>query len=423
MSGIRTTTLKNGLRIVTDSVESMYSAALGIWTGVGTRHEDPAENGVAHMVEHMLFKGTEKRGPLQIAEEIEAVGGSMNAYTSREITSYHVHLLKDDINLGTEVLCDMYLNATLPQHEIEREREVILQEIGMSNDTPDDLVFDHYFETAYPGQSMGAPILGREANVENMTHAMLAGHINKFYTPARTVLSAAGAIDHDEFVDSVAALMNTLPQDNLSAPVPASYKGGEIRTERALEQAHVILGFQGLDRFDPDYYTVQALSTILGGGMSSRLFHEIREKRGLVYSIFSFHAGHQDDGLFGVYAGTGPDKLTEIMPVICDELLKSGDDVREEELARAKAQLKASALMGRESMMTRADQHAKHMLYRDKVFNLEDQIARIDAVDLAGIARVSKRVFSSEPTLAALGPVKSLEPFDTIKNRMGQARA
>lgn len=418
MSGIQVTTLENGLRIVTDSVESMHSTALGIWTGVGTRHEDPAENGVAHMVEHMLFKGTKTRGPLQIAEEIETVGGSMNAYTSREITSYHVHMLKDDVDLGMEILADMYLNSTLPQEEIERERQVIVQEIGMSNDTPDDLVFDHYFETAYPDQSMGAPILGRVHNIERMTREMLEGYIEKFYTPGHTVISAAGAIDHDRFVAKVENLMAHMPSGRPKTEKPAAYKGGEMRVRRDLEQAHIILGFQGLNRFDPEYYAAQALSTLLGGGMSSRLFQEIREKRGLVYSIFSFHSGYQDDGLFGVYAGTGPENLAEIIPVICDELLKTDSDVRESELNRAKAQLKAGLLMGRESMTTRADQQAKHMLFRNEVFNLDERIATIESVDLATIGQVAKRIFTSSPTLAALGPVESLESFESIKRRL-----
>lgn len=421
MSEIRTTTLANGLRVVTDNVESMYTTALGIWAGVGTRHEDPAENGVAHMVEHMLFKGTKNRSALQITEEIETAGGSMNAYTSREVTSYYVHMLKEDAGLGLEIMADMYLNSILPEEEIERERQVIIQEIGMNNDTPDDLVFDHYFETAYPGQSMGAPILGRVHNIEGMTLPMMEGYIRRFYTPAQTVVSAAGAVDHDEFAAMVDGLMGGMAPASPENGARAAYKGGDIRVQRDLEQAHVVLGFHGVDRLDPDYQAVQALSVLLGGGMSSRLFQEIREKRGLVYSIFSFHSGYQDDGLFGVYAGTGPDKLTEIVPVICDELLKVGPGAREDELARAKAQLKAGLLMGRESMATRADQQAKHMLFQNRAFDPEARIAAIEAVDLAAIERVSKRIFSSPPTLAALGPIESLESFESVRARLSGA--
>jgi predicted Zn-dependent peptidase len=415
---IQTTTLKNGLRIITDHVPSMHSAALGIWVGVGTRHENLAQNGVAHMVEHMLFKGTKTRSALQIAEELENVGGSMNAYTSRELTSYHVHLLAEDAAHGLNVMADMYLNSTLPDDEIQREREVILQEIGMTNDTPDDLVFDIFSETAYPDQALGAPILGRSANIENMSKGDLQTYIDQFYTPANTVVSAAGGIDHDAFVNQIETLFAHRPSSKPSNYKDAVYQGGETRLVKDLEQSHFILGFQGLGRLDEDYYAAQILSTILGSGMSSRLFQEVREKRGLVYSIFSYHSGYQDDGQFGIYAGTGPEKLDEIIPVICDEVLKVGSDVSEEELARAKAQLKAGMLMGRESMMTRADQQAKYLLFRDRAFDLDALIAAIDKVDRAAIKRVADKIFTSRPTLAALGPLDKLEDYGRIEERL-----
>ncbi|MEZ5814635.1 MAG: pitrilysin family protein [Alphaproteobacteria bacterium] len=415
---IQTTTLPNGLRIITDHVPSMHSAALGIWVGVGTRHENLAQNGVAHMVEHMLFKGTKTRSALQIAEELENVGGSMNAYTSRELTSYHVHLLAKDAAHGLDVMADMYLNSTLPDDEIEREREVILQEIGMTNDTPDDLVFDIFSETAYPDQALGAPILGRAHNIENMSKDNLQTYIDRFYTPANTVVSAAGGIDHGEFVTQVEKLFAARPSSKPSNHKDAAYQGGETRLVKDLEQSHFILGFQGLGRLDEDYYAAQTLSTILGSGMSSRLFQEVREKRGLVYSIFSYHSGYQDDGQFGIYAGTGPEKLDEIIPVICDEVLKVGSDVSEEELARAKAQLKAGMLMGRESMMTRADQQAKYMLFRNRAFDLDALVAAIDNVDRAAIKRVADKIFTSRPTLAALGPLDKLEDYGRIEERL-----
>jgi predicted Zn-dependent peptidase len=418
MSGIKMTTLPTGLRVITDTVESMHSVALGIWTGVGTRHENMAENGVAHMVEHMLFKGTPGRTAAQIAEQIENVGGSINAYTSREITSYHIHLLKNDVALGMDMLADMYQSSLLPDDEIERERQVILQEIGMNNDTPDDLVFDQYFEQSYPGQTMGAPILGRPDIISGMSRDSLQNYIHRFYSPERTVISAAGGIEHEEIVDLAARLFARLPKGEHTDAEGALYQGGEMRTEKDLEQAHIILGFEGLSRHDADYYAVQALSTLLGGGMSSRLFQEIREKRGLVYSIYSFHSGYQDSGLFGIYAGTGPEKLPEMMPVICDEVLKIAGQVTQAELDRAKAQLRASLLMGRESMMTRADQQAKHVLFRDTVYQSENVLKKVDAIDLPAIARVAGRIFVSRPTLAALGPVKSLESFDALQNRL-----
>lgn len=418
MSGIKTTTLPGGLRIITDTVPSMHSAAVGIWVGVGTRDEDMRENGVAHMVEHMLFKGTDKRDALGIVKEIEDVGGSMNAYTSRELTSYHIHLLKNDVALGMDILGDMYQNSVMLEDEIDRERQVIIQEIGMNNDTPDELVFDQYFERAFPDQAMGAPILGQTEIIETISKDALKNYVSRFYSPARTVISAAGGIEHDEIVDLAKAFLDKLPSGDDCAQIKSAYKGGEIRTVKDLEQAHVLLGFQGLSRHEPDYYAVQALTTLLGGGMSSRLFQEIREKRGLVYSIYAFHSAYQDDGLFGIYAGTGPDKLNEMMPVICDEVLKIAQSVTEEEMERAKSQLRANLLMGRESMMTRADQQAKQMLFRGEAFDLEGIVAKIEAVDLAALRRVAARMFKGTPTLAALGPVANLEPFDKIQQRL-----
>ncbi|MBL4804696.1 MAG: insulinase family protein [Alphaproteobacteria bacterium] len=418
MTGIKTTTLDNGVRVITDTVPSMHSVAVGIWVGVGTRHENLAHNGVAHMVEHMLFKGTKKRNALQIAEEIENVGGSMNAYTSREITSYHIHLLAEDLPLGLEVLGDMYLHSTLPQDEIERERGVILQEIGMCNDTPDELVFDIYSETAYPEQALGAPILGRAHNIEGMTQDAMREHIGNLYRTENTVISAAGGVQHEDFVAQVQDIFDVQQKGSASAAPDADYKGGEIRLQKELEQSHFILGFRGLGRLDDDFYAAQAMSTLFGSGMSSRLFQEIREKRGLVYSIFSFHSGYQDDGLFGIYAGTGPEKLEEIIPVVCDEVLKVGQDVTEEELERAKSQLKASLLMGRESMMNRADQQAKHLLFRNKAYDADALVARIDSIELKDIARVAETIFTTTPTLAALGPLEKLAPFEDIKNRL-----
>ena len=418
MTSPRLTTLPNGLRVVSENVPSMHSLALGVWTGAGTRYEDMENNGAAHMVEHMLFKGTKKRDALDIVESIESVGGHMNAYTSREITSYHMHMLEKDIKLGLDVLADMYINSTLPDEEIERERQVILQEIGMCNDTPDDLVFDNYYEAAYPDQTLGAPILGSADHVTNMSREALTNFIQNFYSPSRTVISAAGKVDHEALVEKVASAFDKLPKDIDFTPKPAEYKGSDHRVEKDLEQAHFILGFQSFTRLDDDYYAAQALSSLLGGGMSSRLFQEVREKRGLVYSIFSFNSAYQDDGQFGIYAGTGEESLAEIIPVISDEILKATYTISEEEVERAKAQLKSGLLIGRESMMTRADQHAKYALFRNDEFDIEKTLAKIEAIDADKIHDVAKRIFSTSPNLAALGPLSKLPRFDVIKERL-----
>ncbi len=412
------TTLSNGLRIVTDSVSSVESVAVGVWIGVGTRHEDLQVNGTAHMVEHMLFKGTKTRDALQIAEVIENVGGHMNAYTSREITSYHIHLLKDDLPLALDVLSDIVQNSTMPEEEVERERGVILQEIGMCHDTPDDIVFDHYFEAAYPKQALGAPILGTNAIITDMKRETLMDFVEDLYTPANMVICACGNLDHDAFVKSVEEKFAHLPKDKAHTKVASDYQGGEFREARDLEQSHIVLGFKAPSRLDDDYYTGRILATILGGGMSSRLFQEVREKRGLVYSVYAFHSAYSDDGQFGIYAGTGPDKLPELIPVVCDEIKKIGSTITAEELTRAKAQLRSSTLMARESMMNRADQNAKAMLLRGRVRTPDEIIESINSVDTKALEATAQKIFSSNPTLAALGPLGMLEDFDKIKERL-----
>ncbi len=411
-------TLPNGIRVVSDPVPSVESVAIGVWAGVGTRDEDLSVNGAAHMVEHMLFKGTKRRDALEIAQVIEDVGGNMNAYTGREMTSYHIHLLKEDLPLALDVLADIVQHSTMPDEEIERERGVILQEIGMCSDTPDDIIFDHYFETAYPKQSLGAPILGRVENIRAMTRKTMMGYVERFYTPARLVICASGNFDHDSLIAMIEKKFDSLPRDKEQIKVGALYQGGEFREHRDLEQSHIVLGFQGVSKTDDHYYPAQILATVLGGGMSSRLFQEVREKRGLVYSIYSFHSSYSDDGQFGIYAGTGPDKLPDLIPVICEEIHKIGGSISEPELARAKAQLRSSTLMARESMMSRADQHAKSLILRGKVRGVEDIIRAIDAVSLNDLSVISAQIFASAPTLAALGPLGQLEGFDKIKDRI-----
>lgn len=415
---IEMTTLPSGLRVITDTVKEVDSVALGVWVDVGTRHENMVDNGVAHMVEHMMFKGTPTRNTTQIVEQLEEVGGNVNAYTSRELTAYHVHLLKDDMPLAIDIMSDIMQHSTMPQDEIERERGVIIQEIGMNNDAPDDLVFDYYQEVAYPDQTLGAPILGDPSIITNMKRDTMMDYVHHFYTPGRLVVSASGHVEHSDFVRRVEDLFTELPSDNKFDPKPAAYKGGDYRVEKELEQSHVLIGFQGIERQHKDMFAVVALATILGGGMSSRLFQEIREKRGLVYSIFSFHTTYQDDGQFAVYAGTGPEHLPELVPVVCDEILKFADSITEKELARAKAQMKANLLMGRESMMGRANQQAKHLIHFNEVLDIQEKIRNIDSLDTATVASMARQIFATKPTVAALGPLQGLESYDTIAQRL-----
>lgn len=418
MTDIQVTRLDSGLRIITDSVPEMHSAAVGLWVDAGTRDETMEHNGAAHMVEHMLFKGTPTRTAQDIAETIENVGGHMNAYTSREVTSYHAHTLKEHAPLAMDILCDMVQHSTMPDNEIERERQVILQEIGMCHDNPDDLVFDNYFETAWPNQTLGAPILGTAEIIENISKQALQAYVENLYTPERIVVSASGNIQHDALVEQVSKILADLPDTPNKEHMAASYKGGENRFEKELEQSHIVLGFQAPGRLNKDFYATRILATILGGGMSSRLFQEVREKRGLVYAVYSFYSGYADDGVFGIYAGTGPERLPELIPVLCEEIKKLGDSITVQELDRAKSQLKAGLLMGRESMMSRADQNAKHMIYHDKPLNADDIISCIDRVDQAALSRIAGKIFTTAPTLSALGPLGTLESYDGLQKRL-----
>ena len=411
------TRLDNGIRVITDTVQSVGSVAVGAWFAVGARDESLDENGIAHLVEHMMFKGTPHRSARKIAEEIENVGGNMNAYTSREITAYFIHLLKEDVPLATEVLADILQNASFDESELERERQVILQEIGMVQDTPDDLIFDNFQEVAFPGQSVGSPILGRPEIVSRMDKKALKNYTGRRYTPERLVISAAGNIEHDMMVTLVENAFCDLPENQDIKRPKAKYSGGDHRQDKPLEQAHIILGFEGLPKTSDQYYTAMIYATLMGGGMSSRLFQEIREERGLVYTIQSFHLGLYDDGLFGVYAGTGPDSLDELIPVTCDELKKSVENISREELDRAKSQIKADMIMDREKMLVRADQQAKYLINFNRVFDPGCIIGIIDQITEADIQETARSILSSQPTVTALGPLQKLESYEEIQKK------
>lgn len=416
---VQITTLDNGLRVITDSVFDVDSIALGVWADVGTRHENLEHNGIAHMVEHMMFNGTPSRSSQDIAIEIENVGGQINAYTSREVTAYYVHILKEHSDLALDILADILQNPTFPDHELEKERAVIIQEIGMNNDTPDELVFDQYQEAAYPNQALGAPILGTSAIVSSIKKQDLFDYVRKFYTPSRLVVSAAGNLQHEDFVKKVEGVFVNLPQDYDVQLLEADYRGGDTRDSKDLEQAHLVLGFQGVSRFHENYYAVGVLGTLLGGGMSSRLFQEIREKRGLVYSVYASHCGFNDDGLFEIYAGTDPERLKELIPVLCDEVRKIVQEhVTQEELDRAKAQIKSSLIMSRESMMSRANRQAKYFIHHGKVPDIQSIIDSIDSVNSAQIQEAAQSMFSTHPTVASLGPLAQLEEYDKIESRL-----
>lgn len=417
-TGAKVTKLSNGLTVATDRIPSVFSASVGIWIGVGTRHENAEENGLAHLIEHMVFKGTRRRDAAAIAREIEDVGGHMNAYTSREQTAYFARVLSEDLPLAVDLIADIVQDSVYDTEELSRERTVILQEIAQVNDTPDDVIFDHFQEVAFPDQPLGRPVLGMPDVVRSVGRDRLVNYIDTNYGPGSSVLSASGDVDHDALVELVGSRFDHLPGASKSETEQGAYKGGEMRVKKDLDQLHFTLGFRGVSYSDPDFYALQVLSTLYGGGMSSRLFQEVREKRGLVYSIHSFTSCYMDDGIFGVYAGTGPDEIGEVVPIVCDELLSLGDTLQEGELARACAQLKASLLMSRESTSTRCEQLANHLLVHGRPVDVDDIVAKVEAVDEDMIRRLVGRLLKTTPTMVAVGATQSLESYDAIRARL-----
>ena len=401
---IQLTRLPSGLTVVTERMDRVETVSFGAYVAAGSRNELTEENGVSHFLEHMAFKGTERRSAAQIAEEIEAVGGHINAYTAREQTAYYVKVLKEDTALAADIIGDILTHSTFEPEELERERGVILQEIGQANDTPDDIIFDHFQEAAFPDQPLGRPVLGPEDGIRSMPRAVLTGYMKRHYAHSNVVIAAAGKLEHGAVLDLVHRHFTDLPTETPPSMASGVYRGGEFREDRDLDQVHIVLGFPSVGFGDRDYYPTLLLSTLLGGGMSSRLFQEIREKRGLVYSIYSFSAPYADGGVFGIYAGTGESEAEELMPVTLEELRKVQSEVTEAELARARAQVKASLLMSLESTGSRCEQLARQIQVFGRVIPTEETVAKLNAVTTGDVQRAAARHFRGRPTLAAMGP-------------------
>ena len=414
----RLTKLDNGLTVATDRMEQVETVSVGVWVEVGTRYEAAEVNGVSHVLEHMAFKGTRQRSARAIAEEIEAVGGHLNAYTAREGTTYFAKVMKEDIGLALDILADILQHSVFDPAELEREREVIVQEIGQARDTPDDIVFDYFQETAYPDQPLGRPVLGTEEKVMGLRREAIIDHMARHYSAERMILAAAGKLEHAALVERAAKLFGGVKRGAPMPPPPARYRGGEYRGDEDHEQVHLVLGVPGLPLGHPDQFAMAALSTVLGGGMSSRLFQEVREKRGLVYSIYSFHAGFADSGLFGVYAGTGEKSLKELTPLIFEEIAGVAKSVAPDELQRAKAQLKADVLMSLESTSARAEQIARQLTIYGRILPPAEVVALIDAVDQAALARCAALLQRGPLTVTTLGPAKTLESYEKLSARL-----
>ncbi len=412
--------LSNGFRIVTEQMPGLKSASIGIWVMAGGRHERAEQNGIAHFLEHMAFKGTERRTALQIAEAIEDVGGYINAYTSREMTAYYARVLENDVPLALDVIADILLNPVFDPSEIEVERGVILQEIGQAHDTPDDVIFDWLQEEAFPGQALGRTILGPSERVSAFGRADLADFVGEHYGPDQMILSAAGAVDPDELLALAEKLFGHLPRRaEPNQAEPATFAGGEKRVIKGLEQAHFALAFEGPNYRDPGIYAAQIHAIAMGGGMSSRLFQELRENRGLCYTIFAQAGAYADTGMMTVYAGTSSEQLGELATLTIDELRRAADDMSAEEVARARAQMKAGMLMGLESPSNRAERLARMVAIWGKVPSIEDTIERIDAVTTGDVRAVgAKLVTDTKAALALYGPVDDAPELSAMKARL-----
>ncbi len=404
---VQTHTLANGFRIVTEKMAGLKSASIGIWVTAGGRNERVEQNGIAHFLEHMAFKGTKTRTSLQIAEEIEDVGGYINAYTSREVTAYYARVLGQDVPLALDVISDILLNPVFDEDEIEVERGVILQEIGQALDTPDDVIFDWLQDEAYPDQPIGRTILGPEERVRSFSREDLRRFVGEHYGPSQMILSAAGDVDHDAIVRAAEDLFGELKGHVADSPLLASFKGGERRELKTLEQAHFALAFEGPGYCDDAIYEAQIYSVALGGGMSSRLFQEVREKRGLCYTIFAQTGAHSDTGMTTIYAGTSGEQLPELASLTMRELARAAEDMSDAEVARARAQMKAGMLMGLESPSSRAERLARLMQIWNRIPPLEETVEKIDAVTTQGVRDFGAHLAGKAPAALALyGPVE-----------------
>lgn len=416
---VEVTSLPNGVTVITDDMPHLESASLGIWVKAGSRSESAAEHGISHVLEHMAFKGTHTRTALQIAEAIENVGGDLNAATSVEHTGYFARVLKEDVPLAADILSDILQNSLFDQAELEREQQVIVQEIGAARDNPDDHVFDLFQQSAFPDQALGRTILGTAESVRTFTPATVRDYLDRNYVGNQMVVCAAGSVDHAALVDIASARFAGLRSDGAPVPDKARYVGGEQRVLSDHEQAHIVLGFEGRAYNSDGFYAAQILASILGGGMSSRLFQEVREKRGLCYSVYSFHWAFADSGVFGVAASTGEQEVTELIPVVIDELLAATETITEDEVMRVRNQIRAGLLMSLESPSSRAGQLARQQILWGRPILLQETVERINRVTAARVRQVARQLFENgSVSLAGIGPVSKLPAYDTIASRL-----
>ncbi len=398
------TTLSNGIRVVTHHMPALETVSLGVWVAVGARHEREDQHGLAHFLEHMAFKGTKKRSARQIADEIESVGGDLNASTGLDTTAYFARVLKGDEVVALELIADILLDSKFAAEDIERERIVIQQEIAASDDNPDDMAFDLMQGVAFPGQSIGRPILGTKSSVGSFVAGDFKSYLDEHYLPEAIVVSAAGAVHHKAIVRHVEALFGGLTSRKRGIESPARYQGGSAASSKPFEQSHVLIGLPSPSYLEPGFYTAQVFSGLFGGGMSSRLFQEIREDRGLCYSIDSSIWGLRDTGMLSVHAATSPEMVGELADVVAAQLVEIADaGPTEAELQRSKVQLKSGLLMALDSSAVNAEQMARQLLAQGRLIPIAELVERVEAVDRAAIKAFAQRLTEEAPSVAVIG--------------------
>ncbi len=420
---VEITRLRNGLSVLTQTMPHLESVALGIWVKAGARDEMTQENGVAHFLEHMAFKGTKRRRAKDIAEEIESAGGEINAATGMETTTYYARTLKSDWPLAMDILADIFTSSTLEEEEMERERDVILQEIAASKDQPDDLVFELAQSASYGNHPLGRSILGTEELVRTMTREQMLAWRERNYWASRMVVCGVGNVDHKEFVAEAERHFGHLPQGHLPQRQPPHFGADAMTEQKPLDQTHLVVSFPAPNYRDPRVYQLQVLASILGGGMSSRLFQEVREKRGLCYSVFAFGTTYEDTGQLGVYAATSPDHTPELIAVTAAVMHSMMDEITPKELERAKVQLKASIVMNLESASSRADQIARQYLAFGEVPDIKTLVAKIEAVTVDQVRELAAEIFgASVPSMSAVGQLSSLESHAALAARFSKKK-
>ncbi len=392
-------TLKNGVRVVTEYIPHVRSVSLGIWVGNGSRNETPKNSGISHFIEHMFFKGTQKRTAKDIAESIDSIGGQINAFTAKEYTCYYTKTLDSHLDLALDLLSDMFFNSKIDEKDIETERRVILEEINMYEDSPEELVHDILSETVWSGDSLGYPILGTKKSLEDINRQEILQYINDFYAPANTVIALAGNFDYDDVMqrieDKFGSWHITGSQSNDYRDIKFNNK--TVYKEKETEQIHLCLGFEGIAQGDDRIYDLLLVNSIFGGGMSSRLFQKIREEKGLAYSIYSYPCSYKKAGLFTIYAGLGPAQLGEVTKLISEEIsLLKKDKIIDSELYKAKEQLKGNYILGLESTSSRMNSIGKSELILGKIKTPDEIIERINSITTESVASAIDSIFTTD---------------------------